>query len=122
MPYDNTPIFLSLTDLIDLAGSNAQVRAMGKLQGPLCIDYLQAQLILVEGRQTNTCTRPSIEIPPPFPFTLQILQSSCLKNPSSGSSIAVHRLSAIMVVHFNQQFLVCVYVCVCEICLFVVGR
>ena len=39
----------SLTDLIDLAGSRAQIKTGGILQGPLCLDYLKAQFMLIEG-------------------------------------------------------------------------
>ncbi len=39
----------SLTELIDLAGSRAQFESSGILQGPLCLDYLKAQLMLTEG-------------------------------------------------------------------------
>ena len=39
----------SLTELIDLAGSRTQFKTSGMLQGPLCLDYLKAQLMLIEG-------------------------------------------------------------------------
>ena len=44
---------LSLTELIDLAGSRAKFKTRGILQGPLCVDYLTAQFMLVEGKYTK---------------------------------------------------------------------
>lgn len=40
---------ISLTDLIDHAGSQVQYKTDGKFLGPLCLDYLNAQFMLVEG-------------------------------------------------------------------------